>query len=329
MTKPTNTDRIESARKSLNAPASKIAELEDAEAVLTHVLVETDAELEGMAGRRRAILAADGPATEIDKQLERHDEAVRTLTRRNEVAAALSTKLATRVGTDREGERAVKRQAAYDEALKLHVTATNRVRDFLDRVGREAREMVREYAQSEIKTAAANDDLPLGAAAIPSIEFERKGKLQPPKTEVGPFKAFVHGMRRIAEQGHVEAAQRSDGQWEIFLPGDSTSGGDYLTCDLVDFVEVTETRDATPWPENLAMALSVPSFFVTERAGWIALESSIPPGSIASALRALESLPPHRYEPRVDTRVMRPAAWRELNGEVVEAEPAPGAVAAE
>src|ERR1700722_4560646 len=77
MTKPTNTDRIESARKSLNAPASKIAELEDAEAVLTHVLVETDAELEGMAGRRRAILAADGPATEIDKQLERHDEAGR------------------------------------------------------------------------------------------------------------------------------------------------------------------------------------------------------------------------------------------------------------
>ena len=48
MTKPTNTDRIESARKILNAPASTIAELEAARAVLTHVLAETDAEVEEM-----------------------------------------------------------------------------------------------------------------------------------------------------------------------------------------------------------------------------------------------------------------------------------------
>lgn len=79
--------------------------------------------------------------------------------------------------------------------------------------------MMRAYAESGLKSAAANKELPPGAAPIHSIEFERKGRPQPPKTEIRHFKAFVYGMRRIAEQGYVEAGQRSDGRWEVFVLG--------------------------------------------------------------------------------------------------------------
>jgi hypothetical protein len=322
-TKSTSPDRIESARKILNAPASKIADLNGAEAVLSQVLAETKLELEGMAERRKAILASGGPSHEIEKQIEHHDESVRALTRRNEVAAAISAKLATRISADHEAERESKRQANYDETLKLHVAATNIVKEFLTRFGAEAREVMLTYVESERRTEAVNKDLASGLAPIPSIEFERKGELQPPKVTSRPFKAFVHGMRRIGEQGYVEAAPEKDGRWSVFIPGGSTSGGHYLTCDLRDFVDVVTETDATPWPENLAKSLSVPAFFVTERSGWKALDGSMD-GSISfgeneRALNALESQQPHHFPPRVLERVMTLAAWREMNGDVVEA----------
>ena len=101
MNKPlSSAERTESARKILNGPASTIAELEAAKAVLSHVLAEGDVELEGMASRRKAVIASDAPGAEIDKQLERHDEAMRQITRRNEIAAAISLKLDERIAAD-------------------------------------------------------------------------------------------------------------------------------------------------------------------------------------------------------------------------------------
>ena len=52
------------------------------------------------------------------------------------------------------------------------------------------------------------------------------------------------------------------------------------------------------------------------------------PAAVADALNRLEAQPPHHFEPRVSTRVMTLAAWREVNGETNETEPAP-ALAAE
>jgi hypothetical protein len=320
-------DRIESARKILNATASKIPELEAAEAVLSHVLAETDAEIEGMAGRRKAILASDASAAEVDKQLERHDETVRTLTRRNEVAAAISTKLATRIAADREAGHATKQRAAYDEAREIRDATWPRVKEFLDRIGAEARDVMRAYAESEMKSAAANKDLPLGAAPIHSIESERRGALRSPKTTVREFAAFVDGRRFIGEQNHVQAEKRKDGKWDVFLPGPTTGGGDYFVCSLSNYVEIVTETDATPWPENLAKCLSVPSFYVTDRSGWDPVDDPLP-AAVTDALNRLEQ-PPHHFEPRVSTRVMTLTAWRELNGKGVEVEPAPVAVAAE
>jgi hypothetical protein len=188
--KPTSPDPVESARKILNARATTLHELEAAEAVVARILTETADEIEALGQRRQAILASDAPAAEIDKQLERHDEAVRALKRKSEVATALSEKLAARLAADREAQCEAKRRENYDEALRLHETATTIVREFLDRIGREARDVMRAYAVSEMKTAAANRDLPPGAAPVHSIEFERMGKLKAPKTNVRHFKAF-------------------------------------------------------------------------------------------------------------------------------------------
>jgi hypothetical protein len=327
--KSPHTDRIESGRKILNAPTSTIVELEASETLVRHVLVETDVELKEMAQRRKAILASDAPSGDLDKQVERHDETVRALTRRNEIAAALATKLATRIAADREVERAAKQQAALDEALEVHKAATRIVKEGLREMGETVRRILRVYDESEMLTAAVNQDLPPGAAPIPSIEVERKGKVQPSKVTTRHFKAFVHNRRRVAEQGYVQAAEEKDGRWSVFIPGGSTSGGDYLTCDLVDFVEVTTETDATPWPEGLANTLSVPAFFVTEASGWDALENRpVYPGDITRALNRLESREPQHLQPRVSERVMTLAAWCEMHGEVAEAEPAP-ALAAE
>jgi hypothetical protein len=197
MTKPTSTDRIESARKILNASPSTVAELEAARAVLTHLLAEGDAEVEEMRRRRKTIAASDASIAEIEKALKRHDADVLVLTDRNDIAAAVAAKLDERIAPDREAERAAKRQAAYDEALKLHVAATNLVREFLDRFGPEARKVLRAYAESELKSAAANQDLPPGAAPIHSIESKRKGELRSLKTTVREFAAFVDGRRFI------------------------------------------------------------------------------------------------------------------------------------
>jgi hypothetical protein len=327
MTKPANTDRIEAARKILNAPASSLGDLEATAAMVSHVLAETGVELEEMAERRKAILASDAPTAEVDKQLERHDDAVRALTRRSEIASAISTKLATRIAADREAWRAAKQLAAYDEALELHVTATNRVKEWLDRIGPEARDLMREYLQSEMKTAAVNNDLPPGQVRIPSIEFERKGELQPPKVQTRHFKAFVYERRRIGEQGYVQAAPRSDGQWDVYIPGSSHSGGNYYVCTLDDFVDVVTETDDTPWPENLAEALAVPAFYVADRPAWAAVDSGSL-HSIARALDKLESQTRRHFDPRVDKRLVTLAAWRAAGNEVAEVEP-PQVLAAE
>jgi hypothetical protein len=161
--------------------------------------------------------------------------------------------------------------------------------------------------------------------------FDRKreeGCASLAENDCAQIQGYVAGMRRIAEQGSVEAAPEKDGRWGVFIPGGSTSGGNHLTCDLVDFVEVLDEWDATPWPENLAKCLSVPSFYVSERSWWNPVDDHSP-AAVSDALNRLEAQPPHHFEPRIETRVMRLEAWREMNGEVVEAEPAPAAVVAE
>jgi hypothetical protein len=295
---------VERAQTVLAQNDAPLAKLEQALLEVERVMASNDADLEEIASRRKIEMTAATPAGELDKKLDAIDKRKQEIERRTEIASIVRVELETRIAADREAERGDKRQAAYDGALELHDATWRLVRAFLDRIGAEARHVMRAYGESEMKSAAANQDLPCGAAPIPSIESERKGALRSPKTTVRKFKAYVAGMRRIAEQGSVEAAPEKDGRWGVFIPGGSTSGGHYLTCDLVDFVEVLDEWDATPWPENLAKCLSVPSFYVSERSWWNPMDDHSP-AAVSDALNRLEAQPPHHFEPRIETRVMR------------------------
>jgi hypothetical protein len=279
-------ERVQTLLAQTDAPFAK---LEQGLLEIERIMASNDADLEEIGSRRKIEMTAATPAGELDKKLDALDKRKKEIERRTEIASIVRVELETRIATEREVARAAKRQGNYDAALKLHVTATNRVREFLDKFGPECRRVLREYAESELTTASVNSDLPAGAVPIRSIESERKGELQPAKVTTRHFKAFVYAMRRVAEQGYVEAAPEKDGRWGVFIPGGSTSGGDYLTCDLVDFVEVVTETDATPWPEFLASSLSVPAFFVTQHPGWRPLANDLDPAFPSQIAAAIES----------------------------------------
>ena len=324
---------IEHAQKILANGEASLDQLSDGALALQQIIAAAASDLDEVACRRTIEMASTMPAGELDKRLDLLDKREKEVIRRAAIAKAVLAQLVARIDDARVADAADKRQAAYDEAIKLHVAATNLVREFLDKFGPECRRVLRAYAESESKSAAANQNLPPDTAPIRSIESERRGELRSPKTTMREFKAFVHGMRRIAEQGSVEAAPEKDGRWSVYIPGGSTSGGNYLTCNLIDFVEVTTETDAPPWLDFLATSLSVPAFFVTQHPAWRPITADnlgpVFPDQIVRELDRLEAQPPHHFPPRIDTRVMPLAAWREMNGEGVEVPPAPVAVAAE
>jgi hypothetical protein len=321
--------QIENAQKILAQAGAHHAQLEEAKVELEHVLAGAAAEREEIAARRTIETSALMPAAALDKALDGLDRLEKAVGRRVEIASIVLAQLETRIDAAREAERADKQRANYAAAREIHDATCRRVKEFLDRFGPESRKVMRAYAESEIKTAAANCDLPPGALPIPSIEAERRGELRARETTVREFKAFVDGRRFVAEQHHVQAAERKDGKWDVWEQGGTTGGGYYSVCSLEDYVEAVIEADATPWPEFLASSLSVPAFFVTQHPGWRPLANDLGPAfpsQFAAAIDKLESLPQPQFPPRVETRTMSLANWRRLNGEV---EPAPVAVAAE
>ena len=190
--KPPNPDPVESSRRILNMPESKLADLEAAAAALDNLRANLDVEIAGTAARRREILASDGPAHEVDKLLEKHDETVRALVRRSEVAAAIAGKVAERLAAARAEAAEEKRRDRYDQARERHVKATNIIKTFLDKIGQEGRDALQIYLESEAATAAANKDLPPGALRIPTIENERMGSHPPARITERRVQWFVH-----------------------------------------------------------------------------------------------------------------------------------------
>jgi len=329
MTKtPTNVDPIESARKVLNAAASTIADLEAESVAVSRILAGTDVELEEMARRRKALLASDMPVAELDGVLARHDEGVRSLIRRNEIAAAVSTKLAESISSDRENKRAASQLAAYNEAVELQASTASRIKEFLERVGAESRDIMRAYASAEKKAEAANKDLPPGAAPVRSIEAVRRGEIPQPKTTIREFSGFVEvGGFFVSEQGKVQAAARQDGKREVYR-GRPSGSGEYFICTLVEYVEVTVETASRPNLDNLASALSIPAFSAGQRPGWTSINHPASAHRIQQMLEELERpLPPPVSD--IKTRTMTKAAWLKVNGDAVADAPRQVELAAE
>jgi hypothetical protein len=313
---------VERVQALLAQAAAPLAKLEQGLLEIERIVASCETDLEEIGNRRKIEMTAATPAGELDKRLDALDKREREVVRRFEIAKTVRAEVENRIDAACEADAADKRQAAYNEAFKLRDATALRVRELLGRFGPECRKVMREYAESELKTASANSDLPIGAAPIRSIEAERRGDLRSTETTAREFKGFTHGRRFIGEQGHVEAVQRKDGTtWDVYLPAGSTGAGDYCVCELVAYVEVVTEADATPWPEFLATSLSCPAFSVAQHPAWrpIPADNLGPPDQILIELDKLESLPQPQFPPRVETRVMTLAQWRALNGEPVEA----------
>jgi hypothetical protein len=248
--------QIERAQKILAKGDAGLAELEEGRLELQRVVAGSDADLEEIGARRKIEMTAATPVGELDKKLEALDRREKEASRRSEIALAILSEVETRIVAAREAEAAARRQAAYDTALKLHDEATSRVKEFLDRIVLEAREVMQAYVESEAATAAANKDRPLGCSPIMTIESERLGALPSPKTTVRKYQVFVSGRDLVAEVGKVEA-HNVNGTWAVYRPSRSVQGDVVVPhCTIADFVEVTTEKFQLLPLESLATAFA-------------------------------------------------------------------------
>jgi hypothetical protein len=84
--------------------------------------------------------------------------------------------LEKRIVAQREAERANKQLAAFDEARERHDANWRRVKEFLDRICAEVRQVMGAYPDSEMKIAPANCDLPVGALPVDAGQNEQRSE---------------------------------------------------------------------------------------------------------------------------------------------------------
>jgi hypothetical protein len=239
---------------------ASLAQLEEAKVELDHVLAGAAAEREEIAARRTIEMNALMPAAALDKALDRLDLLEKAVARRVEIASTVRPALTARIDEARGVEVEAARQARYDAALALHVEATGRVREFLNRAAPEARAMMQAYLEAETATAAVNRDLPAGAAPIRSIETERQGPPLPAKITERRFQVFVAGREPVGEVGKVEA-HNVNGSWAVYRPSRSVQGDVVIPhCTIVDYVEATIQKYEPRPLEALSTSLRIPAF---------------------------------------------------------------------
>jgi hypothetical protein len=290
--KPSNPDplvQIENAQKILAKADASLAQLEEAKVELDHVLAGAAAEREEIAARRPIETNALMPAAALDKALDGLDRLEKSVGRRVEIVSTVRTALMARLDDAREAAAEEQRRSRYAQALELHVTATNVIKTFLNKIGQEGRDALQIYLESEAATAAVNKDLPPGAMRIPTIENERMGSHPPAKISERRVQWFVHGRDRIAPVGSVEAYPNANGNglWTIYKRSNAIQGDETIgPCVVVDFVEVLTAPYLSSPLEALSTSLKIPEF-------------AAPPPKLG----------------RGERRTMPLAEWRALNGE--------------
>jgi hypothetical protein len=240
-----------------------LAELQGCERDLKHVLAGAAAELEEIVARRTIETSALMPAAALDKALDRLDLLEKAVGRRLMIANAILAQLVAKIDVALEAAAEEQRQARYDQALALHNAATGRIREFLNRVAPEARDLMAVYLEAEAATAAVNRDLPAGAAPIKSIETERQGSHLPARITERRVQWFLHHGKRIAQVGTVEAFpnQNGSGLWTIYRRSNAIQGDETIgPCTIADFVEETIQRYEPRPLEALSTSLRTPAF---------------------------------------------------------------------
>jgi hypothetical protein len=87
-----------------------------------------------------------------------------------EIAARVLSALESRLAVDREADSAKKKQADYDAALDLQKETEREVKRGLDHITGLARRLLRRAAESDLKAAEANRNLPPGMPPILTID---------------------------------------------------------------------------------------------------------------------------------------------------------------
>jgi hypothetical protein len=260
-TKPDHLAQIERVQKML-AGAAPLDKLEDGRRGLKSVVESIEAERAEIEARRETEMTAATPIVELNSKLDSLERRERELARIAEIGLTILGEIDARIVEAREAESAAKRQAVYDAALDLHNATLIRVREFLDRAGRESLEVMRAYAASEAATAATNCDLPEGSSPIPTIESERLGASKSRRTIKRQFGVFYCGDQPIAEVGRCHATANSDGTFTVLI-WNRTVGN----CRIRDFVNV-RCETMKPRAENLGTSLKIPAFladYVSDR----------------------------------------------------------------
>jgi hypothetical protein len=149
--------RVQTLIAQTDAP---LAKLEEGLLEIECVMASNDGDLEELASPQKIEATAATPAGVMEKKLDDLDRRKNEVERRAEIALLIVGALEKRVTPQREAERADRRQAAYDEARERHNANWRRVKEFLDRICAEVRQVMRAYPESEMRIAGANCDLP-------------------------------------------------------------------------------------------------------------------------------------------------------------------------
>jgi hypothetical protein len=261
MTKhPDHHEQIERVQRMLaDAP---LAQLEENRRDLKSVIESIEVERAEIEARRTIEMISLAPAGDLNRRVDALEKSERELARLAEIALTIYAELENRIAAAREAESAAKRQAVYDAALDLHNATLIRVREFLDRAGRESLEVMRAYAASEAATAATNCDLPEGSSPIPTIESERLGAPKSRRTIKRQFGVFYCGDQPIAQVGKCNSVDNGDGTFNLLI-WDRT----VANCRIRDFVNV-RCETMKPRAENLITSLKIPTFvadYVSDR----------------------------------------------------------------
>jgi hypothetical protein len=115
---------LESARKTLNAPASTLQDCVTAASIVANARREAETALQKEeAARAKSLTSSHAKAADLDEVLRRHNDASAALRRRAEIAGATEVALLIRIASMKEAEAVRQQREFYDRlssnALRL------------------------------------------------------------------------------------------------------------------------------------------------------------------------------------------------------------------
>ena len=287
---------VERYRAVCNAPGESSEALKESTLKIQRLIAAGEADLVEIEAQRKIALM-EGQVSELAKTratlTERESELKLVINSAAEMLAALELRLAE----VREVERMAAKAAKRAELVARRDADSARVKDYLTRIGREGREVVREDLTLEEAIREFNQGLASGADKIASIEVERRAPIQPAKVVAERrFVAFVRGGWIEGEEGFVIAYGEADGTWRVDVPSQCTAGHAEISgCARVKYVERTTEEYPSPPPKAWWVTdLRIPAFAGADPDWWDG------GGDLSNLLRRLDELeapPPRR--PRI------------------------------